>query len=139
MTIGNNFVLWQNDEFMVKTPFNPHTPYSEGLNLVVAPIEDAASAWEDPELTGRAFALSAKVARVVIDGNFAPWVNLQANANWGLLPGATPFFHIYVYGRNKTARWGKPIILPEAPKTYQHDPMPENDRTRLAVALQNAL
>lgn len=63
------------------------------------------------------------------------WFNLQANGNWGLLPGASPFFHIYIYGRNKTDSWGKPIILPIEPKTYSNAPMPEGDRTILADKL----
>ncbi len=136
MQPGNNFVLWQNNEFVVKTPFNPHASYSEGLNVIVAPIKDIQTAWQDPELTGQAFLLAAKVAQIITREGFAPWVNLQANGNWGLLPGATPFFHIYVYGRNKTERWAKPIIIPEQPNTYKNDPMPEADRDRLAELLR---
>lgn len=70
---------------------------------------------------------------------FAPWFNIQANGNWGLLPGAQPFFHPHVYGRNKTERWGKPILLPEAPGTYQHESMPESDRALLAEAFTSSL
>ncbi len=62
------------------------------------------------------------------DIDFTPWFNIQSNGNWGLLPGVTPFFHVYIYGRNKTSEWGKPITLPEAPKTYKNEPMPEGDR-----------
>ena len=58
----------------------------------------------------------------------APWFNIQANGNWGLLQGTKPFFHIHIYGRNKTTNWAKPLILPEAPKTYQNTPMPLGDR-----------
>lgn len=67
---------------------------------------------------------------------FAPWFNIQANGNWGLLPGNQPFFHVHIYGRNKTLSWGKPIVLPEAPGTYQNAPMPESDRTTLTEAFK---
>jgi diadenosine tetraphosphate (Ap4A) HIT family hydrolase len=134
--IGNNYLLWENDEFIVKTPFNPHIAYSEGLHVIVAPKQDVRSAWENTELAGRAFALAAEACKVMEDVRLAPWFNIQANANWGLLPGATPFFHLHIYGRNKTGRWAKPIILPEAPKTYQNDPMPESDRAMLIEAFK---
>lgn len=136
---GNNFVLWQNDEYIVKTPFNPHQPYKDGLHIIVAPKADLANAWEDSAVAGRAFALAAKVVAVAESLQLAPWANLQANGNWGLLPGASPFFHIHIYGRNKTERWGKPIALPDLPDTYQNDPMPEEDRTKLIEALEFAL
>lgn len=134
-THGNNFVLWRSGEFIVKTPFNPHTSYEEGANVIVQPIHEVASASEDPELAGKAFRLAAQVARVMETTGIAPWTNIQSNGNWGLLSGAAPFFHIYIYGRNKTARWAKPIILPEAPGTYTNEPMPEGDRVKLAEAL----
>lgn len=137
--IGNNYPLWENDTFIVKTPFNPHIPYSEGLHVIVAPKADVVAAWDDPEMSGEAFTLAAKVSKVVSDLNLAPWVNLQANGNWGLLPGATPFFHIHIYGRNKTDSWGKPITLPELPKTYNNDPMPQHDRELLINALRESL
>jgi diadenosine tetraphosphate (Ap4A) HIT family hydrolase len=137
--IGNNYILWENDTFLVKTPFNPHIPYSEGLHVIVAPKADIVTAWEDPELSGEAFKLASKVSKVTCELNLAPWLNLQANGNWGLLPGATPFFHIHIYGRNQTETWGKPITLPEMPKTYQNDPMPEADREMLASALKDNL
>ena len=137
--IGNNYLLWENDTFLVKTPFNPHIPYSEGLHVIVAPKADIATAWEDAELSGEAFKLASKVSKVINELNLAPWLNLQANGNWGLLPGATPFFHIHIYGRNMTESWGKPITLPELPKTYQNDPMTEADRELLTNVLKENL
>jgi diadenosine tetraphosphate (Ap4A) HIT family hydrolase len=137
--IGNNYLLWENDTFLVKTPFNPHIPYSEGLHVIVAPKNDILSAWEDPELSGEAFKLASKVSKIISNLDLAPWQNLQANGNWGLLPGATPFFHIHIYGRNKTESWGKPITIPELPKTYSNDPMPDADRELLANALKDNL
>lgn len=137
--IGNNFVLWENDTFLVKTPFNPHIPYSEGLHVLVAPKADIVSAWEDPELSGEAFKIASKVSKVISDLSFAPWLNLQANGNWGLLPEATPFFHIHIYGRNKTESCGKPIKLPELPGTYKNDPMSEDDRNLLTAELKKNL
>jgi diadenosine tetraphosphate (Ap4A) HIT family hydrolase len=137
--IGNNYLLWEDDTFLVKTPFNPHISYIEGLHVIVAPKADITTAWDDPELTGRAFALAAKVTKVMSELELAPWFNLQANGNWGLLPGATPFFHVHIYGRNKTDSWGKPITIPELPKTYHNEPMPEGDRELLASALKEQL
>lgn len=134
--LGNNYLLWEDDTFIVCTPFNPHLPYGEGPIAVVKPKQEIVSAWQDPALTGRAFELAARVAKTMDDLKLAPWFNLQANGNWGLLDGSTPFFHIYIYGRNKTERWAKPIILPEAPGTYKNAAMPENDRNLLIEALK---
>jgi diadenosine tetraphosphate (Ap4A) HIT family hydrolase len=133
--IGNNYLLWENDDFVVKTPFNPHMPYSEGLHIVVAPKKGVRTAWDDPALSGRAFELAARVAKVAESLNLAPWFNIQANGNWGLLPKAEPFFHIHIYGRNQTKNWGKPVSLPEAPNTYRNEPMPEANRLKLSSAL----
>lgn len=137
--IGNNFVLWENDTFLVKTPFNPHIPYSEGLHVLVAPKADIVSAWEDPKLSGEAFDIASRVSKVICELDLAPWLNLQSNGNWGLLPDATPFFHIHIYGRNKTESWGKPITLPELPGTYKNDPMSEDDRNLLTAELKKNL
>lgn len=137
--IGNNFLLWDDESFMIKTPFNPHTPYSEGPHLIVAPKDDIETAWDNTEMSTRAFELASKVCRIMDDINFAPWFNIQANGNWGLLPGATPFFHVHIYGRNKTDSWGKPITLPELPKTYQNDPMPEGHRAVLMESFSKLL
>lgn len=132
----NTFLLWENDRFEIVTPKNPHLPYSEGLQIIIAPKQAIKSAWQYPELSAEAFKLASKACKIMEDLKMAPWFNIQANGNWGLLPGNEPFFHIHIYGRNKTKNWGKPIILPEAPKTYQHEPMPENDRMRLSAALE---
>ena len=135
----HNFLLWENNTFIIRTPLNPHIPYSEGLHLVVAPKQEIESAWQDEELAGAAFKLASKTCKIMEDLNLAPWFNIQANGNWGLLPGGTLFFHIHIYGRNKTETWAKPIVLPEAPKTYQNDPMPEKDRETLTMAFAEKL
>ncbi len=134
--LGNNFLLWENDTFIICTPFNPHLSYSEGPIVIIKPKQDITHAWQEPTLTGVAFELAANVCKAMEGLKFAPWFNVQANGNWGLLPDATPFFHIYIYGRNRTERWAKPIILPEAPKTYHNDPMPAVARDMLANTLQ---
>lgn len=139
LMIGNNFLLWQNDTFIIKTPFNPHIPYSEGPQLIVATKQDIKTAWDNPELAGKVFELAAKACKIMDGLHFAPWFNIQANGNWGLLPGATPFFHVHIYGRNKTDTWAKPIALPEAPNTYKNDPMPEANRDRLVEAFGQSL
>lgn len=135
--IGNNYVLWENDEFMIKTPFNPHIPYSEGLHLIVTSNLGFEAAWRNPEISAQAFKLSAQACKLMEDIGMAPWFNIQANGNWGLLSDGQRFFHIHVYGRNKTDRWGKPIILPEQPGTYQNEPMPEADRNKLIEAFKH--
>jgi diadenosine tetraphosphate (Ap4A) HIT family hydrolase len=134
--IGNNFLLWENDDFVIKTPFNPHTSYEEGVHLIVTTKVGPETAWEDPDLTADAFRVAAKACKIIESLGLSPWFNLQANGNWGLLPGAEKFFHIHIYGRNQTETWGKPITLPEAPKTYKNDPMPEADREKLIIAFK---
>ena len=129
--LGNNYLLWENNEFIIKTPFSPHVPYSEGLHIVIVPKADIRTAWQDSDVSAEVFRLGAKICAIMEREEFAPWFNLQANGNFGVLPGETPFFHLHVYGRNKTERWGKPILLPEAKGAYSNDPMPEADRERL--------
>lgn len=135
----NIFTLWENDILEVSTPKNPHVTYSEGPTVIVAPKRKIANAWQDVDLAQATFKLSAHVCKFMEDLQLAPWFNIQANGNWGLLPGAKPFFHVYIYGRNKTLNWGKPIVLPEAPRTYQNDPMPEVDRIKLGRELKKQL
>jgi len=134
--IGNNYLLWEDDTTIVCTPFNPHLSYHEGIHIIVKPKAEVGTAWQDAELTGRLFSLASKVCKVAEALELSPWFNLQANGNWGLLRGAEPFFHIHIYGRNKTENWGKPVVLPETPGTYQHAPMPEIDRMKLIAAFE---
>ena len=134
--IHKNFLLWENDDFVIKTPFNPHTSYKEGLHLVVITKVERKTAWEDPSLSGRAFELAARASKIIEEVGLAPWVNIQANGNWGLLPNAELFFHIHIYGRNKTKNWAQPIILPRLPGTYENEPMPESDRAKLIEAFK---
>lgn len=131
MSAHHNFLLWENDDFSLRTPLNPHLPYSEGLHLYIAPKKEIANAWEDPELAAETFRLASKACAIMKAKDIAPWFNIQANGNWGLLPGASLFFHIHIYGRNMTVQWGKPLVLPEAPNTYDNKPMPEKDRSTL--------
>lgn len=133
----HNPLLWENNTFTIRTPANPHVPYSQGLYIVVAAKQNLPHAWQNPELAGKAFELSAKICQIMETIHMAPWFNIQSNGNWGLLEGATPFFHIHVYGRNRTSRWGKPIILPDAPKTYNNDPMPQEDIEKLRTAFKD--
>jgi diadenosine tetraphosphate (Ap4A) HIT family hydrolase len=135
----NSLTLWEDDSFTISTPQNPHLPYSEGLHVIVSPKQEVANAWQDIDLSESTFKLAATACKIMEELEIAPWFNIQANGNWGLLPGGTPFFHVHVYGRNKTETWGKPIILPEAPGTYRNDPMPEADRTKLSTAFKTSL
>ncbi len=135
----NTFTLWENDLFTISTPKNPHLPYAEGPQIIVAPKEEVPNAWTDVDLSAAAFRLASQVCQIMAKIHFAPWFNIQANGNWGLLPGEKPFFHVHVYGRNKTDRWGKPLLLPTLPKIYQNEPMPENDRKTLSEAFTLSL
>ena len=132
----NAFTLWEDESFTVSTPRNPHFPYSEGPHIIISPKREIPNAWYDIELAAATFRLASKICRITENLKLASWFNIQANGNWGLLPGGTPFFHVHVYGRQKTESWGKPIVLPELPGTYQNDPMPESDRDKLANELK---
>ena len=133
------YTLWENDSFTISTPKNPHIAYSEGLHVIVSPKQPLPSAWEDPELAGETFKLAAQACKIMEELQLAPWFNIQVNGNWGLLPGGKTSFHVHIFGRNKTDSWGKPLVLPESPGTYENDPMPEEDRQYLATALQEQL
>lgn len=135
----NSFTLWENDQFTISTPKNPHIPYSEGLHVIVSPKREVANAWQDVDLAEATFKLAAKACQIMESAQLAPWFNIQANGNWGLLPSSTPSFHVHILGRNKTDTWGKPLVLPVAPNTYQNDPMPEDDRTKLLSAFKTSL
>ena len=132
----NTFTLWENDDFEVVTPKNPHQPYAEGLHVIVSPKKSIEGAWDDSELAAQAFKLAVEACSIMKKHKFAPWFNIQANGNWGLLPGNKPFFHVHILGRNRTTTWGKPIVLPEAPGTYSNEPMPEKDRKALITAFK---
>jgi diadenosine tetraphosphate (Ap4A) HIT family hydrolase len=135
----NTFILWENNLFTVSTPKNPHVPYAEGPHIIVFPKEETPNAWTNIELSAATFRLASQLCQIMEKIQFAPWFNIQANGNWGLLPGEQPVFHVHVYGRNKTSMWGKPILIPVAPNTYQNEPMPESDRGILIEAFKSSL
>lgn len=135
----NVFTLWENDKFTVSTPKNPHISAKEGLHIIVAPKQEMRSAWDDVDHAAETFRLASTACKVMEELQIASWFNIQANGNWGLLPGNTPFFHIHIYTRNKTNSWGKPIVLPEKPGTYQNDPMPEFYREKLLTEFKHQL
>jgi diadenosine tetraphosphate (Ap4A) HIT family hydrolase len=139
VNIGKDFILWEDGSFLIETLFNPHQPYREGLHLLVKPKKEFENAWQNPKEASKAFELAARACKIILDIGLAPWFNIQANGNWGLLPGARPFFHIHIYARNKTKAWGKPLVLPEAPKTYNNEPMPEVHRQMLYKAFKEEL
>jgi diadenosine tetraphosphate (Ap4A) HIT family hydrolase len=91
------------------------------------------------ELTAATFRLASQACQIMEDLKLAPWFNIQANGNWGLPPGGRTSFHVHIFGRKKTSNWGKPVVLPESPGTYQNEPMPENDRLALTNALQSSI
>lgn len=134
------WIRWQDERFVVSTSDNPHLPPEEGCHLLVQTNEPPPHAWADPALTGEAFALTARVCRVLERLGLVDWVNLQANGNWGLLPGGSPHFHIHVYGRRKIGQtWAQPVQLPKAPGQFGFSPLSESDRDRIAAALAESL
>jgi diadenosine tetraphosphate (Ap4A) HIT family hydrolase len=139
MSEPDSYLIWENENFTIQTSSNPHIPYSEGLHLFVAPKHKIANAWEDVELSSKTFKLASEACAVMKNLELAPWFNIQANGNWGLLPGSTPFFHIHIYGRNKTETWGKALVIPELPNTYDNAPMPAKDRSTLTQSFNELL
>ncbi len=129
-------MLVETEEFEVFTPKNPHTPPEEGPHVVVRPKADVASPWDDPNLCGESFKLAARLAQIMEELHLASWFNLQANGNWGLLPGKTPHFHVHIYGRKRTGKtWGEPVSLPLRPGTFHNDPMSEEAQEALRIRL----
>jgi len=131
MSDPESYLLWENERFAIHTPANPNIPYSEGLHIFVAPKNALSAAWDNPALASETFEVAAKACAIMKNLAVAPWFNLQANGDWGHLPGRSLYFHIHIFGRNKTENWGKPIALPKAPGTYNNEPMPEKDRSLL--------
>jgi len=133
------WVLWSNEKFEIFTLTNPHLSPEEGLHIVVWPKTNVSSAWADPDLCAEAFKIATKVSQVMEELKLAPWFNLQANGNWGLLPGSVPRFHVHVYARRKGKTWAMPVQLPFAPGTYHNEPMAEIERESLSEALKRKL
>ena len=134
-----SWTLWSNGEFEVFTPFNPHTSSKEGLHVIVVPKIIVDSALVDENLSVETFRVAVKVAKAMEELKLAPWFNIQANGNWGLLPGSTPWFHVHVYGRRKGKTWGMPVQIPLAPGTYRNKPMTEQEREDLSKTLKKYL
>ena len=134
-----SWALWSDGEFEVVTPFNPHISSEEGLHVIVVPKAEIDSAWADENLCAETFRVAAKVAQVMEELKLAPWFNLQANGNWGLLPGSTLWFHVHVYARRKGKTWGMPVQIPLAPRTYHNELMTEQERKDLSRALEKHL
>ena len=137
MSESESYLLWENERFVIHTPANPNIPYTEGAHLYVAPKNSLFAAWDNAALAGQTFELAAKACAIMKDLELAPWFNLQANGDWGHLPGRSLYFHIHIFGRNKTEAWGQPIALPKAPGTYHNEPMPEKDRALLIKAFKS--
>lgn len=136
---NESWTLFSNGEFEVFTPFNPHISAEEGLHIIVVPEAEVESALVDENLCAETFRVAAKVAQAMKELKLAPWFNLQANGNWGLLPGSTPWFHVHVYARRKGKTWGMPVQIPLAPGTYHNEPMTEQEREDLSETLKKHL
>ncbi len=133
------WILWEDEKFKVITPQNPHIPLKEGLHVKILPKTEVISAWQDINLCAETFRLAAKVCQIMEKLKLAPWFNLQANGNWGLLPGRTPRFHVHIYARKKGKTWGMSLQLPSVPETYQNKPMAEEEREKLSRTLAESL
>ncbi|MCC6175881.1 MAG: hypothetical protein IT305_11300 [Chloroflexi bacterium] len=138
--MGGRWTLWENDRFAVFTTANPHLPREEGCHVLVAPKDPPPHAWADPALTGALFELTARVCQVMERLGLAPWFNLQANGNWGLLPGGAPHLHVHIYARLPAGKtWAQPVDLPKVPGEFGFAPLDEGERARLSAALADAL
>jgi len=138
--MADRWTLWEDARFAVTTTANPHLPPEEGCHILVAPKSPPPHAWADPALTGATFELAARVCQVMERIGIAPWFNLQANGNWGLLPGSTPYLHVHIYARLPDGKtWTQPVDLPKAPGEFGFSPLDETDRVRLSMALAEAL
>lgn len=60
----NIFSLWEDDQFTISTPKNPHVPYSEGSHIIVAPKQEIATAWQDVDLSEATFKLTATACKI---------------------------------------------------------------------------
>ena len=135
-----SWTLWEDEQFRVWTTANPHFPPEEGFHALVAPKDPPPHAWADPAVTAATFELTARVCQVMERLGMAPWFNLQANGNWGLLPGARPHLHVHIYARRQGGKtWAQPVDLPKAPGDFGFPPLDEPTRARLAAALAEAL
>lgn len=138
--MSSTSTLWEDARFVVTAPGNPHLPPEEGCHVLVWPRDAPPHAWADPAVTAATFELAARVAGVLVALGLADWVNLQANGNWGLLPGATPRLHVHIYGRRRSGTtWAQPVDLPKAPGRFGFAPLAEPDCGRLSAALAEAL
>ena len=105
-------------------------------NEVLQPGEGDVGTRLDAFIASKYEVSRSRASKIIEEVGLAPWVNIQANGNWGLLPNAELFFHIHIYGRNKTDNWAKPISLPQLPGTFENEPMPEADRLALIEAFK---
>jgi diadenosine tetraphosphate (Ap4A) HIT family hydrolase len=138
--MAENWTLWEDARFAVSTTANPHLPPEEGCHLLVWPKDPPPHAWADPAVTAATFELAARVSQVLERLGLVDWVNLQANGNWGLLPGSKSHLHVHIYGRRRGGKtWAQPVELPKAPGQFGFAPLSETDRNRIAAALAEAL
>ena len=134
------WTLWEDERFVVWTTANPHLPPEEGCHVLVAPKDPPPHAWADPSVTAATFELTARVCQVLERLGIAPWFNLQANGNWGLLPGGKPHLHVHIYARRPGGKtWAQPVDLPKAPGAFGFAPLDAATRDRLAAALRETL
>lgn len=135
-----DIVLWKTRKFIVVTRKNPHLPKEEGCHLVIYSVRELKNAWESPKVCGEAFELAAKAAKILVDEKIVDWANLQYNGNWGLLKGATPVFHVHIYGRKKSGKtWGQPADLPKFPGTFSNKSVSKKDIAKLIARFKEEL
>jgi diadenosine tetraphosphate (Ap4A) HIT family hydrolase len=138
--MSDDWVLWENENFVIKTPKNPHISPEEGCHVKVYTKQRIERSWDNPELAGKVFELAVKVSKVIIEEKIADWVNIQNNQNWSSLPGGEPEFHIHIYGRRKSGKtWCQPVELPKLPGTFKNEPMSQVDREILIKKLKEIL
>jgi diadenosine tetraphosphate (Ap4A) HIT family hydrolase len=137
--MDDEWILWQNNEFVVITPKNPHIGPEEGCHIIILTKKKMGKSWDNPELAGKTFELATKISKIIIEEKIADWANIQNNQNWGLLPGGKLNFHIHIYGRKKSGKtWTQSITLPKLPNTFKNEPLPEKEREILRKRLKES-
>lgn len=134
------WVLWQNKDFIVTTPKNPHISPEEGCHIIIYPVKKMEKAWGNPELAKKAFELATNISKIIIEEKIADWTNIQNNQNWDFLPGGKLHFHIHIYGRKRSGKtWTQPVQIPKAPNTFKNNPLSESERKILERKLKEVL
>ena len=77
------WILWENDNFRVKTLENPNRPANYGGHILVEQKSEVAKVpYDDYVLFAEISVIAAVIQKGVEETGIAPHVNIQCNANW---------------------------------------------------------